>query len=83
MRGEPGKKAKRRVEPQRVLSVGNVGGKDRPRRHRFGFDYPACRGTGRDGVRLRETGARNNRTESAQSGISHDLNPFRKRRALA
>ena len=72
MRGEPGKKAERRVEPQRVGSVGKVGGKDCLRRNRFGFDYPACRRTGRDGVRLRETGARNNRTESAQSGISHN-----------
>ncbi len=65
MRGEPGKKAERRVEPQRIGSVGKVGGKDRLRRNRFGFDDPACRRTGRDGVRLRETGARNNRTESA------------------
>ena len=62
MRGEPGKKAERRVESQRIDSVGKVGGKDRRSRNRFGFDDPACRRTGRDrrGVRLRETGAGNN-----------------------
>ena len=74
--GEFGEKAERRGETQRIGSVGAVGGKNRLRRRsRFGFDSPARRRRSieRSGVRLRQMAAGDNRSEIAQSAISHAL----------